>query len=484
MTQTLEHASPSSAPADPQPPVRPQRGRRGWFPQLLLRLHFYAGILVGPFILVAAVSGGLYALAPPIEQAVYQDELRATTDDVALTLGDQIRAAEAHVGQDAALSAVRPAPNPGDTTRVMFAEPGLGASETRAIFVDPGTGEIRGDLTAYGTSGALPVRTWMSNLHRNLNLGEPGRMYSELAASWLGIVAAAGAALWVVRIRKSRAKKDMIRPNRTLSGYRKSSSWHTSLGIWVVVGALFLSATGITWSQNAGGNVGNLRAALNWGTPTLATALDPAAESGADEHAHHHGPVAAPTGEANPDTFDAMLAIAQRINVNTGLVEIKPPAEAGQAWVVQEIQRSYPTEVDSVAINGATMEVVDRSDFAEFPLPAKLTRWGIDLHMGSMFGIANQVVLFLLAAGITALVVLGYRMWWQRRPTGAGRLELGRPPRRGVLQGAPWWGVAAVLAGAAAIGWLLPFVGWTLVAFVVIDMIVGVVQQRRTAQRG
>ncbi|MDV3209589.1 MAG: PepSY domain-containing protein, partial [Rhodococcus ruber] len=42
---------------------------------LVLRLHFYAGLLVAPFILIAAVSGGLYALAPTIEQLVYRDQL-------------------------------------------------------------------------------------------------------------------------------------------------------------------------------------------------------------------------------------------------------------------------------------------------------------------------------------------------------------------------------------------------------------------------
>lgn len=68
-------------------------------------------------------------------------------------------------------------------TRVMCADPSLGASETRAIFTDPVTAEIRGDLTAYGTSGALPLRTWISDLHRTLDLGGVGRYYSELAGA-------------------------------------------------------------------------------------------------------------------------------------------------------------------------------------------------------------------------------------------------------------------------------------------------------------
>lgn len=477
--------TPSTAPSEavPRAPHGPPNGQRpkpqrGWFAQLLLRLHFYAGVLVGPFILIAAVSGGLYALTPVIEKAVYAHELRAPVSDTQLSLAEQIRAAQQYVGDDVALSAVRPAPEPGATTRVLFADPSLGGSESRAVFIDPATAEIRGDLTVYGTSGALPLRTWVDNLHRNLNLGEPGRFYSELAASWLGIIALAGLGLWIVRIRKSRTKKDFVRPNRAYRGYRKTLSWHTSVGIWVLLGALFLSATGITWSQYAGGNVGVVRAALGGGTPALTTSLDGAASSG-DEHAHHHGPVAAPTGEANPDTFDAMLAIAQRINVNTGLVEITPPAEPGQAWVVREIQAAFPTEVDQVAINGSTMEVVDRLDFADYPPLAKLSRWGIDLHMGAMFGLLNQLVLFLIAAGIATLVVLGYLMWWRRRPTRTSPLEFASPPRRGVVRGAPWWGIGVVAVAAIGIGVLLPFVGWTLLAFVIADTVIGVVRTRR-----
>lgn len=469
--------APPAAPAGRPAPVPPRR--RGWFGALLLRLHFFAGILIGPFILIAAVSGALYALTPQLEQAVYAHELHAPVTENRLTLAEQITVAEGYIAGEATLSAVRPAPEPGDTTRILFAQEGLGASESRAVFVDPGTGEIRGDLTVYGTSGALPLRTWVDNLHRNLHLGEFGRHYSELAASWLGIVALAGLALWIIRIRKTRVKRDLVRPNRAHRGYRRFFGWHTSLGIWVLLGALFLSATGITWSQYAGTNVSNLRASLDWGTPSLDTALGDQADAPADEHAGHHGPVSAPTGAANPATFDAVLAIAQRTNVNTGLVEITPPAAPGSAWVVREIKASFPTEVDTVAIDGTTMQVVDRVDFADYSLPAKLARWGIDLHMGALFGLASQIVLFLIAASIAAMVVLGYLMWWKRRPPRDPRRLVGAAPRRGALGDAPWWGLAAVAAVAVLIALWLPLVGWTLLAFVVIDVLLGL-RARRT----
>jgi uncharacterized iron-regulated membrane protein len=397
---------------------RPARGRMG---RLLLRLHFYAGVLVGPFILVAALSGALYALSPQIEKVVYAHELRVPVSGPDLSLAAQVAAAQAATGGTEQPVAVRPAPNPGDTTRVLYAADGESASRT--IFVNPASGEIRGDLLTYGTSGALPLRTWISTLHRTLHLGDAGRLYSELAASWLGVVSLAGLGLWAARWRRTRRTRGLVVPEKGATGYRRTRGWHAATGIWVLGGALFLSATGITWSQYAGANVSALRAGLSWQAPTVTTALDGAAE--------------------------------------------------GEAWVVQEIQRSYPTQVDVVAVDGDTLEVVDRVDFADHPFVAKLARWGIDMHQGVLFGLANQIVLTVVALVIAALVVKGYVMWWQRRPTrDAGRV-VGKAPARGALRDTPWWGRAVVLAVAVAVGVALPLVGVSLAAFVVVDTLVG-----------
>lgn len=288
----------------------------------------------------------------------------------------------------------------------------------------------------------------------------------------------AGVGLWVIRIRSARAKKDFVRPNRRATGYRRVFSWHTSVGIWLALGALFLSATGLTWSTYAGANVSSLRDALDWRTPAVATSL----AGGADDHGAHadHGSASA-AAPVDPATFDDVLAVAQGVNVNTGLIQITPPSEPGVAWVVQEIQRGYPTEADAVAVDGATLAVVDRVDFAEFSLPAKLATWGVAIHMGTMFGLANQIVMFLLALGIATMVVLGYAMWIKRRPT--RRARVGTPPRRGALDGAPWWAVTAIVTGGVALGLAFPLVGYPLAAFVIIDVIVDAVQSRRQAPR-
>ncbi|PPH41361.1 peptidase, partial [Rathayibacter sp. AY1C9] len=79
---------------------------------MLLRLHFSAALFVGPFILVAATSGALYALTPQLEQVVYAQELHAPEADTYVPLADQIDAADAYTGGGQSIVAVRPAPNP------------------------------------------------------------------------------------------------------------------------------------------------------------------------------------------------------------------------------------------------------------------------------------------------------------------------------------------------------------------------------------
>ncbi|WP_112267418.1 PepSY-associated TM helix domain-containing protein [Lentzea terrae] len=406
---------------------------------LFLRLHFYAGVLVGPFVLIAALTGVLYALTPQLESWVYSDQLRVPVSAQQLPLSQQVDAA-LRTSPQGTLVAVRPAPEPGDTTRVLFAEESLGESERRAVFVDPGTGRITGDLVVYGTSGVLPLRTTLDQLHRNLMLGEPGRLYSELAASWLWVVALGGLVLWITRARNSKRVRT-----------------HGLIGVWVLVGALFLSATGLTWSAYAGENISTLRQSLGWTTPQLKM-------PGAGEHSEHGSSTSAASGH---DGIDNVLGIARLSGIDAKPVEIGLPTTPDGAWKVVEIGRGWPTQVDSVAVHGD--EVVSKVNFADYPVAAKLTRWGIDAHMGVLFGWPNQLVLLLIGGGLVALVVLGYRMWWRRRPTRG----FGRPTPRGQWRKAPPAALVGLGVGALVVGWFVPLLGISLVVFLAVDAVLG-----------
>ncbi|KUI28449.1 PepSY domain-containing protein [Mycobacterium sp. GA-2829] len=439
----------------PDPVVAVPASRSPGMTALLRRLHFYAGVFVGPFLLIAAVSGGLYAIAPTLEQFVYRDYLHVDSTGPARPLADQIRAAQA-VRPDLTVTAVRPAVTPTDTTRVLFDDPTLGESERRAVFVDPATAQPVGELTVYGSSGALPVRTWIDQVHRNLHLGETGRLYSELAASWLWVIALAGVVLWV------RRRRGLFTVDRRLRGRARTLNWHGAVGLWIAAGLLFLSATGLTWSRYAGDHITELRAALSWTTPTVATGVQ------TGDHAHH-GADAATGGAPRVDEADRVLRSARDAGVG-GAVEVSIPADSGTAFTVAQTREPWVMSNNAVAVDGATGQVTDVSWFADWPVAAKLAAWGIQLHMGLLFGLANQLALAALAVGLVTVIVRGYLMWWRRRPTGA--------PARGGWRDAPKAAVVALVITAVVIGWFVPLLGLSLLGFLVIDVAVGISKRR------
>lgn len=464
--------------------------RTGWsvLRPLVWRLHFYAGVLIAPFLLVTAVTGLLYAGAFQAEKVVYAHELNVPAGEHTMPLSRQVAAArKAH--PEGKIAAVRPAPQPGDTTRVLLAgAPGVSAEHQLAVFVDPHTGSIRGALPTYGATGALPLRTWLDDLHRNLHLGENGRLYSELAASWLWVVAGGGLALWIGRKRTSRKLRALTLPDRTATGRRRTLSWHGAVGVWAAVGLFFLSATGLTWSTYAGGNIDELRQALGQATPAVSTAV-------AQDHAHHGGAGrtagmpdmpgmdgkkgGASGGSASADVgIDKVLGAARAKGLSDP-VEIGLPTGKGTAYVVKQVQRSWPEKQDAVAVDPGTGKVTDVSRFADYPVLAKLTRYGIDLHTGTLFGIVNQLALAALALALIFLILWGYRMWWQRRPTREGTLSFGRPISRGAWRPVPLPLLVPLALVVVGVGWAVPLLGISLAGFLVVDIVLGALARRR-----
>lgn len=470
-----------SSLSDTSPPNQPDPGPSRSVRPLLMRLHFYAGILVAPFILVAAISGGLYAVAPSLEQIVYRGYLHVDSTGPAVPIADQIRAAQQE-RPDLTVSAVRPAPEPGDTTRVLFADPGLGESERLAVFVDPATARPVGESVVYGSSSALPMRTWISQLHRHLHLGEPGRIYSELAASWMWVIAAGGVYLWWDRNRKARRRTGssarLLSVDRATSGRARTVSWHGVVGIWIAVALVFLSATGLTWSKYAGENVSALRTSLSWTTPQIDSKLGPSpdATGGHGGHDGHSGgsPSVADTPDlvaTNVSRIDSVLATAQENGVD-GAVEASIPAKSGTAFTVAQTRQPWVFSTDSIAIDGSSGQVTDVLRFAQWPLAAKLTSWGIQLHMGLQFGLLNQLALAALAVALVSVIVRGYVMWWRRRPTRGSDWAVGRPPRRGALRSVHPLLAIGILTATVAVGYFVPLLGLSLLAFLLVDALV------------
>lgn len=439
-------------------------------------MHFYAGLCAGPFVFIAALTGFLFVITPQVETWLYRDALFTQSQGTPHSLLDQAQAGNSVLEQHLTLSAIRPAPYEGMTTRVMFSDPSLGDSENRTIFVDPVTLEVKGDLTTYGTTGTLPFRITLDYLHRNLMLGEFGRYYSELAASWLLIVALGGIAIWASGPPRRRAIKDMPLAQRR--------RWiHATLGSVLAIALILTALTGLTWSRAAGGNIDAFRNMVGWITPSVSTAVAGVATPVVPaEHLGHEGHGGTAMAGHDHDTMtpeqiaamnkqddlvielDDVAQAARIAGIDSPYMEIRVPRN-GAAWVVREYDRSWPTQVDTIALHPADYRVTSRADFAEFTLIPKLIRWGVDAHMGILFGWVNQLVMALLTLGLMVSTVYGYLIWWQRRPAAAAQ-TLYESFR--LMSGTAQIAVSVV---ALALAYALPVMGLSLLAFCIIDIL-------------
>ncbi|MFH0518634.1 PepSY-associated TM helix domain-containing protein [Streptomyces sp. M41] len=458
-----------------------RRSRSGWW-LLLTRLHFYAGILVAPFLLVAALTGLAYTAVPQLDQFVYGEQLRVEkVGDTAKPLTEQIAAARAAHPEGSIMSVVPPEAAD-HTTKVVLSVPELAEQDKqRTVYVDPYTGEVRGALTTW--FGSTPLATWLDDLHRNLHLGETGRLYSELAASWLWVLVLGGLLLWFGRRRTyaGASKRNTVLPERGARGVRRSRSLHAITGVWISVGLLVLSATGLTWSAHAGARFTELRTSLSAYAPELDTSVSASGAEGSSGHDHSAGD-AAPAAGGLPEgiSVDRVLEQARAAGLD-GPVEINTPADDKSTWSVAQTDGLWPVHLDQAAVDPHSGEITSRVDWADHPILAKLSTLGVRAHMGTLFGLANQIVLAVIALGLSVGIVFGYRMWWQRRPTrGDRRALVGRAPARGTWRHLPWPALAVAVPLTIAVGWAFPLLGWSLLAFLVLDGLLALRHRWRT----
>lgn len=177
------------------------------------------------------------------------------------------------------------------------------------------------------------------------------------------------------------------------------------------------------------------------------------------------------------------MKIARSDHGISGPLEITTPVPGPDgvptAYVVAELDPQIPQRMDQIALDTSSGELTDRLDFADYPVLAKLSSWGISAHQGQLFGFANQALLVLLAGSLATLIVLGYRMWWRRRPESGTQLSFGRPYDRGSLRKLPvtWWLPLAALT--LLVGWFMPLLGLSLLAFLTVDVVLGAFARRR-----
>ena len=428
------------------------------------RWHFYAGLFVLPFLISLAVTGALYLFRDEFDNFIHSNLKRIeVAQNVPKALPSDILAAAVAAVPGTAVKYTTPG-DPGASTEITVST----AEGKRAVYVNTYTGQVAGSLPDRGT-----IMWTIRYIHSLKYFGAYTRYLIEIAAGWSILLVATGIYLWWPRKQSGGVLTVRGTPKKRVF-WRDT---HAVTGIFVGFFIVFLAVTGMPWSGVWGAKVNEWANGSNFGYPAGVRTDVPMS----GEHLDHMAktswsleqakvPESTASATGQPIGIDAAIARFDGLGLAPGYTVVLPTKPTGvYSGSVYPDDLSKQRVVHLDQYSGKPLIDMSYSDYG--PL-GKVLEWGINVHMGQQFGLANQIVLLAACVGIVLLAVSAGIMWWKRRPRGS----LGVPPLpqdKRVLRG--------LLALLAIGGILFPLVGASLLVMLVLDLIVQSREKQRAA---
>jgi uncharacterized iron-regulated membrane protein len=431
------------------------------------RWHFYAGLLVIPFMIMLAVTGGIYLLKDELNTAFYDDYLTVTPLETTPLQPSAIVAKATQTLPGTVTAFIPPARPQASATVTIKTESGK-----QRVYVDPYSGDVLGTLSDSGFANT-PFMKLVRKIHSLDYFGWVANRVIEIVAGWAMILVVTGIYLWWPRGRD-------VGTFKVRSGARRRPFWrdlHAVTGLYTGAFIFFLALSGLPWSGFWGDKLNTYANQAGLGYPTgfwdnVPTSTVPMQEamtqtSWTMENAPM--PLSTPTGSA-PFGLDEAVATFDRLGIEKGyVVDLPQDAEGVYSASV------YPDDVDReriIHLDQYSGAVLFDAGFKDLGPVGQAVEWGVSVHMGQEYGRVNQLLMLAACFAIVLMSVSAIVMWWQRRPKGT----LGAPRYPSDYRVA---GGAIVILTVMAV--LFPLTGLSILAALAIDFLSQKVMKVRPA---
>lgn len=161
-----------------------------------------------------------------------------------------------------------------------------------------------------------------------------------------------------------------------------------------------------------------------------------------------------------PVSIDDVVSIANNLNIYPSYTVIFPKKADG----VFTLSVFPPKAKDegTVHIDQYTGAVLADYRYDNYKTIGKMMAWGITVHKGLEYGLANQLINLVVCMGIIGVVVSGFILWWKRKPS--DHLGARKAPDLKKMKGLV---IILILFGA-----LFPLVGMSLIVVYLLDFLI------------
>ena len=425
------------------------------------RWHFFAGLLVIPFMLNLAITGSLYLFKDEINDTVFAYRYVVADRPVSLKPSEIAAAATAAV-PGSSLTSYKEARDGTHSAIVTVS----GDGGNTLVFVNPHDGKVLGQVAPDEEFNWV-----VKKIHSLEYFGSWANRLVEIVGGFALMLVVTGIYLWwprrqtggVMTVRGTPARRVFWRDTHAVTG--------AVAGIMI----FFLAATGMPWSGHWGAKANAWLTANDLGYPTQLWDAVPASSKSTHHVVEQPGWVVenAPVPDSEMDMagmdhmtappigLDAAVEVARKAGIAPGFDMAVPGDDKGvytASIYPDDLSKQRTIHIDQYS----GKPLVDIS-FGQYAVFGRLIEWGINVHQGQEWGLFNQILMLTTCLAIVLMCVSGAVMWWKRRPSGRVGVPP-MPPKRSVYVGL--WIIAA-LFGAA-----FPLTGAAIVVMVLLDQIV------------
>lgn len=304
----------------------------------------------------------------------------------------------------------------GTFTRIVIPESGrniqLSAGERDASITacyHPNTGEFVG-LKDNQTNAFF---SFVLDLHRNLLLGETGKLIVGISVLIFVFMLISGLVLWFPEKLKHLKKSFSVKWKARF--YRLNYDLHNVLGFYATIVLLFIALTGLyvsfSWVKNAMiVSLGGDSIEISADNPKLKAKL-------ADSFNSLLNSVATTNQSSERVSMETLLAKVNQMYPNPGTTVISFSNDELKIIKVLKYDRNnwLNFNIPNKAEFNQEGKLIKELRYANLPLHKQFMSVAKPLHTGEIMGLGSVIVYFIVALIGASLPVTGFIIWWKKK---------------------------------------------------------------------
>lgn len=352
--------------------------------QWLWKWHVIAGLISAPFIVLLAITGGIYLFKDTYEKGGKDNIVKVIPSNYVHSYEEQRNVADSILGK--AHSAMIVSFN--DSLATQFISGNFG--DRKSIYIDPYSNKTTGIIA--DTEGAMYN---IRKMHGELLLGTVGTLIVELIASWMVVLLITGMFVWWP-LRKWKIQGFLV-PRFNMGKKILFRDLHAIIAFWISTLLLLVLAGAFPWTEIVGFNFKKVQEITNTGFPKSWMGNELSKPSNQDIV-----------------PLDKIVSIASELNL-PGEVKIDfPRGPAG----VYSIGNTYYTDLSlqqKFHYNQYSGELILHQNWEDVGILMRGRMWVMAFHQGQ-FGAWNWWLMLFIAVFLALTTLAAILSYFSKKP--------------------------------------------------------------------